>query len=258
MRPSDAIAETKKPLRGMPVNLAGSCVAAETYGLSDWADLDGFVPSEQMLIATVQTLLDVGYTMNERFDRVWYRWLRYGLKGWHTNSMKLHSPSDVEVNIVYKVVDGHAATSLAQVLESFDFGLLATGYELEHDKRRDLRPYLFPGYDLDGPLPMMPNKRDNWVRGFISQYNGLREAARYAKYYQYGYDMSLIKKDLITGYEAAALYHSSAFEEDKQLLGQIYYKLAEKIQGDEVVELLESYVQLDFKDPLDLIMERLD
>ena len=256
--PTHAIDTLVGQLHGMPVFIAGSCVAAHTYGKQDWSDLDVFVPSQPVLFATVQHLLDMGYVPAERFDRVWARWLRYGLKGWHTNSMRLEAPNGVETNVVFKIVDGHPTTTLAQVLESFDFGLLATGYDVEADIWRDLRPYLFPGYMLDGPLPLMPNKRDNWRNGFVSRYNGLREAGRYTKYHQYGYDMSLVKDDLVTGYQMAASYHSSRFEDEHHRLAEIYDALADRIDADQIDELVEFYKQLNYNDPLDDIMAALE
>lgn len=258
LTPTEAIGETAALLKGQPVFLAGSAVAAETYGKPVFGDVDLFTPSMNVLISTVQIMLDNGYTLDDRFDRVWHRWLRYGTKKWHTNSIRLHSKRDVPINVVFKLVDGHPTTSLSQVLESFDFGLLGTGYDLETTTYRDLRPYLFPGSDPDGPLPLMPNKRDNWRLGFISQYNGLREAARYAKYHEYGYDMSAVKDDLIIGYEQAASYFLGKFDEDKQLLGEIYAKLADRITNDEIVELAQSYKTLDFNDSLDEILESLE
>jgi hypothetical protein len=258
-RPDAAIAEAFGSLRGTPVFVAGSCVAAEAHGFDSFSDLDLFCPTQQVLISTIQHLLDDGYTMDDRFSRVWHRWLRYGLKGFHTNSMRMYSKADVETNVVFKIVDGHPTTTLAQVLESFDFGLLGVGYDFEQDTRRDIRPYLFPGMDIDGPLPLMPGRRDAWRNGFVSQYNGLREAARYAKYWRYGYDMSAIKDDLVTGYRMVASYHlSKSDDEDAQLLGQIYTTLGDRIEDDEVDELAESYKSLDFKDALDEILEALE
>jgi len=259
--PDTAIAEAYSLLRGTPVFMAGSCVAADVYskGVDGFSDLDLFVPTQQVLISTIQSLLNHGYTIDDRFGRVWHRWLRYGLKGWHTNSMRLFSPQDVETNVVFKIVDGHPTSTLAQVLESFDFGLLGVGYDMEQDVRRDLRPYLFPGMDVNGPLPMMPGRRDAWRNGYISQYNGLREAARYAKYYQYGYDMSLVKDDLVNGYRMVASYHlSKSDDENAQILGQIYTTLGDKIELDWIDELLTAYKTLDFKDSLDEIMEALE
>ena len=261
MRPDQAIAEATALLRGTPVFIAGSCVAADVHskGVDGYSDLDLFVPTQQVLISTVQHLLCEGYTLEDRQQRVWHRWLRYGLKGWHTNSIRLYSKSDVETNVVFKIVDGHATTTLAQVLESFDFGLLAVGHDLEQGTFRDLRPYLFPGMDITGPLPMLPGRRDAWRNGFISQYNGLREAARYAKYHRYGYDMSLVKDDLVNGYQMVASYHLSKSDDDSaQLLGQIYTTLGERIEDDEIDELVDSYKTLDFRDELDKIMEALE
>jgi hypothetical protein len=258
MRSDDALLEATALLRGTPVFMAGSCVAAQTYGNDGWSDLDLFVPTQNVLIATIQTLLNHGYTIDDRFERVWIRWLKYGTKSWHTNSMRLHSVNDVETNVVFKLVDGHPTTSLGQVLESFDFGLLGMGIDLESGQYRDMRPFLFPTLDPEGPLPLMPGKRSNWLGGFVSQYNGLREAGRYAKYYTYGYDMSAVADDLVHGYRMAALYHSNSFDQDKQLLGQIYSVIADKIEGGAIDELAESYRTLDFKDSLDAIMEALE
>jgi hypothetical protein len=257
-QPSIAVAEVMRLLHKEPVFLAGSCVAAEAHGLTTFADVDLFVPTQQVLMTTSQILLSNGATLDDRFTRVWHRWKRYGLKGWHTNSLKLELISGIEVNVIYKMVDGHPTTSLAQVLESFDFGLLGVGYDIESNQYKDMRPFLFPGMDIDGPLPMMPNKRDNWLNGFISQYNGLREAGRYAKYHGYGYDLSAVAADLVHGYRMAALYHQSQFDELKQKLGEIYSKIADYIEDGDVLGLTEAYESLDFNDPLDQILEALE
>jgi hypothetical protein len=254
----DAIDETVAALLGHPVFLAGSAVTARAHGLKQYGDIDLFVPTQQVLISTIQLLLSQGYTLDDRFERVWHRWLRYGMKGWHTNSMRLHSKTDVQINVVYKLTDRHPTASLAQVLESFDFGLLGVGIDVETATIRDMRSYLFPDSNINGPLPLMPAKRDTWRHGFISQYNGLREAARYAKYHGYGYDMSAVKDDLVTGYDMAAVYHMQRYDSDKQLLGEIYAKLSERIGNDEIDELATAYLTLDFNDELDKIMEGLE
>lgn len=256
---ADTIDEVRGLLKGDPVFLAGSLLAEFTYSSSDaHSDVDLFCPTNQVLISTGQKLLDQGYTFDDRMERTWYRWLRYGFKHWHTNSLRLTSPTGMETNLVYKLTDGHPTTSLSQVLESFDFGLLATGWDLESDTYRDLRPYLFPTHNISGPLPMMPNKRDNWRNGFISQYNGLREVGRYVKYQGYGYDLSLVRDDLVTGYFEAASYLSAHFDADKQLQGQIYQALGQHIELDNMSQLETFSKQLDYKDSLDVIMEALE
>jgi hypothetical protein len=221
-------------------------------------DVDLFCPTGNVLISVGQKLLDHDYKLDDRMERTWFRWLRYGFKTWHTNSLRLMSPSGVETNLVYKLSDGHPTTSLAQVLESFDFGLLGTGYDLETDSYRDMRSYLFPGHDVDKALPMMPAKRSNWRNGFISQYNGLRELGRYAKYHTYGHDMSLVKDDLVTGYYEAASYLTQHFEAEKQQLGKIYEVAAIHIEDDNIDQLVQASKQMDYKDSLDTIMEALE
>lgn len=258
MTPSAVIADVRAQLAGEPVFMAGSLVAADVHGHGDYHDVDLFCPTANVLISVGQKLLDSGYKFGERFDRVWDRWLNYGFKTWHTNSLRLMSPGGIETNLVYKLTDGHPTTSLAQVLESFDFGLLGAGYDLKTDTFRDMRPYLFPGLSINGPLPMMPNKRDNWRMGFISQYNGLREFGRYAKYHGYGYDMSAVKDDLVEGYRMAALYMSTHFDADKQKLGKIYEAIGLHIEVDNIAELTQASKEIDFKDSLDVIMEALE
>lgn len=259
MSASACIADINALLKGEPVFLAGSLVAEQTYGMSDaHSDVDLFCPTFPVLIAVGQKLLSAGFTFNDRFERVWQRWLRFGVKQWHTNSLRLDSPQGVEVNLVYKLADGHPTTSLAQVLESFDFGLLATGYDVETGTFRDMRSYLFPDRDPHGPLPLMPNKRFNWRSGFISQYNGLREIGRYAKYHGYGYDLSAVKDDLVTGYWSASSYFSDAFEPEKQQLGKIYEVIAMHVEADNIQQLAQAASQIDYKDELDKIMEALE
>lgn len=246
-------------LQGEPVFMAGSLAAAHAHGKPDaWSDVDVFVPTEGLLFSTVKALLMQGAVPLDNFDRVWHRWQRYGLRRWHTNSMRLESLKGTEINVVFKMVDGHPTTSLSQVLESFDFGLLGVGWDMETSTYRDLRPYLFPGYDLDGPLPLMPNKRDNWRQGFVSQYNGLREGMRYLKYLQYGYDMSAVSDDLVLGYRLAASYHEGSFDAEKQALGQIYHGLADAIENGDITELDELYKVIDFNSPMSEILERLE
>jgi hypothetical protein len=259
MSASAVLADVRSLLTGEPVYLTGSLVAEQAYGKSNaHSDVDLFVPTSNVLMTTGQKMLDGGFKFDDRMDRVWYRWKKMGFNKWHTNSLRLVSPGGVEFNVIYKLADGHPTTSLAQVLESFDFGLLGMGWDLETDTYHDLRGYLFPGMDPDGPLPMMPAKRGNWRQGFLSQYNGLREAGRYAKYYDYGYDLSLVQDDLVTGYRMAELYLSNHFDQDKQLLGRIYGAIAAYLEIDDVAGLSAAYKQLDFKDSLDVIMETLE
>jgi hypothetical protein len=255
----DVISYVRALLPGQPVFLAGSLVAEHTYGLTDaHSDVDLFCPTGNVLVAVGQRLLCEGFTLDDRFERVWQRWLKYGFKTWHTNSLKLLSPIGEDFNLVYKLTEGHAATSLASVLESFDFGLLGTGYDLESNQYRDMRPYLFPFTNDFSQLPLMPNKRANWRAGFISQYNGLRECGRYAKYAGYGYDLTKVKDDLVTGYMEASAYMSTRFKPEQQQLGKIYEAIAGHIDNDHIDELIAAYKTLDFQDSLDVIMEALE
>ena len=256
------IAAVAAPLAGLPACIAGSSVAALVYDkpLGDDADIDVFCYTEEALIAAMTILrAHPNYSLNERFERVYARWLKFGLKNWHTNSIKFDHTHGFQVNLVYKLTGGHPNNSLSSVIESFDFGLLGAGFDLSLDtKLRDLRPFLFPGANLNGPLPLMPNKQEAWRNGFISQYNGLREAGRYAKYYLYGYDLSLIKPVLIEGYELAVRYLRDRGDDDKSKLADIYEAIANKIHLDEAEELAEANALILTLDSLDMILDALE
>ena len=144
------------------------------------------------------------------------------------------------------------------MLESFDFGLLGAGYDLELGIFQDMRTYLFPGLDIDGPLPLMPQRRDAWRGGFISQYQGMRELGRYAKYALYGYDMSAVQDDLIEGYMNAASYMSNRTEPEKQMLARIYWVAADKLRMNDLEDLEEFGKLIVTTDALDAIMDELE
>ena len=257
-----AIHEASQHVAGLPVFIAGSSVAAAKYGTEfyeSYDDIDMFCATDAALFTAVTRLMAGGYELEDRARRVWERWMRFGIKGWHTNSIKLADPlSEVAVNVVYKTTNGHATTSLAQVIESFDFGLLAIGgWDMTRGSYHDMRQYLFPNHP-DGPLPLMPNKQADWRNGFISQYNGLREFGRYIKYYDYGYDMSLVKDDLVTGYWQASMYLRDRDKPEKQALGKIYESLAANLEHDNLDKLREAAKEVLYIDSLDAIMDSLE
>ena len=257
--PTEAIGEVREAIGALPACIAGSASSAETYNLpfNKYSDVDVFCFSEFAIAVGAERLMKAGFTIDDRHSRVYTRWLKYGLNSWHTQSLKLNSPDGLECNLVYKTFDKQPLTTLSSVLESFDFGLLATGYDLERGVRMDLRSYLFPGLDPDGPLPLMPSRRDSWTGGFISQYQGLRELGRYAKYARRGYDMSLVKQDLIEGYMAAATYQATRSEPERVLLSKIYYTAAEKIEGGDYDDLEAAGKLMTSLDSLDEIMDGL-
>lgn len=260
--PADqAVASVVSELTGLPAFIAGSSVASivysDTVGLLAYSDIDVFTGNEQSLIAAAQTLISNGYTLDERYKRVWSRWLTHGTAKWHTNSLKLER-DNIEVNVIYKLVDGHPTTSLGQVIESFDFGLLSGGIDCRDGILRDMRPYFFPTLTHDDALPFLPIRQEAWRNGFISQYQGLREIGRFIKYMDYGYDLSAVRGDLLTGYKAASNYLIDRGDADKVALGSIYQSLAMSIEDNEYDKLREVGMEIIYLDSLDAIMEALE
>ena len=256
-------------LAGLPVFLAGSSAsAARTPGFElAYDDIDVFCSSPQSLISAAERLRSGGFEITDRYKRVYHRWMKHGFKGWHTNSLKLESTAGIDVNLVYKLVDKHPTTSLAQVIESFDFGLLAHGFDCEQQVWRDMREYLFPNMGAVGatqiPLPMMPARRDDWRNGFISQYQGLREIGRFMKYVDYGYDMSLVYNDLLAGYKQASLFYSARTDNPElEMIGKIFESIAMSLEdgwaSGDWDKLREASEQIIFLDDLDAIMSQLE
>lgn len=253
-----AVSEVLSVAAGLPVFITGSSVAAIVHDKPlAYTDVDVFCAQQTGLVASVQRFLSEGWDLAERSERVWIRWLTNGMDKWHTNSIKL-TRGGIEVNCISKLVDGHQSTSLSQVIESFDFGLLALGYDARDGVLRDMRSYYFPGEDTTKALPMLPIRERAWREGFISQYQGLREVGRYIKYLDYGYDLTRVRETLLTGYQSISAYMINKGDEDKVKLGEIYRSIAESIEDEALDKLRELGVEIMYLDDLDRILEALD
>lgn len=258
--------ELRGLLHGAHACIAGSAVAAETYGLTEsYDDIDVFAYGNSSLISIANTLLHSGFTFASDNEAMkWDRWLSWDLNiGWRTNSVKLkgrvdHSLDDYEVNVVYKTFEKQPVKRLSLVLESFDFGHLATGWELRTGTYRDMRPYFFPGASNHISLPLLPDRADRWANGLITQYTGIRQAGRAVKYHGYGYDLSQVFPTLITGYRIAAGHHADHFDPEKVALGQIYDRLADHLEDGEFDKIREADKLLPQWRDVDAILERLD
>lgn len=261
----DAVNLVVAQAKGLRCYLTGSAAAsaakelAGIAGFEDcYSDVDLFVGSENEWVRSIQFLIDHGYTFGERMEMLWYRVLHYGTKGWHTNSMRLINPEGVEVNLIYKTVARHPTNSLSQVLETFDFGLLALGWETEDGTFRDARPYQFPGLDAEGPLPLLPWRAEAFRQGHFREHQGLRTFGRAARYFgDYGYDGSLVVNDLVEGYMNAAEYYENRMEQEKIQLGAIYRKAGFLLEDQDWVKLKEASDLLPRMNTLDEIYELL-
>lgn len=265
---SQPIRELRSLLHGSHACLAGSAVSALEYDLPySYDDLDVFAYGNSSLIAVTQLLLDHGFEFasdNEamKFDR----WLAWDINhGWRTNSVKLRGMSNqpnqldpYEVNVVYKTFEKQPVKRLSMVLESFDFGHLAVGYELRSGDMRDMRPYFFPYVTDFKALPLLPDRHDRWSNGLITQYTGIRQAGRAVKYIGYGYDLSNVVPTLITGYRIAAQHHAGHFDPEKQTLGAIYDRLADHLEDGDHDQILEADRILPQWRDVDTILEALD
>lgn len=260
------IKELLSTLNGAHACIAGSAVTAQEYGLvHSYDDIDIFAYGNSSLISIANTLLERGFCFGSDNERMkWDRWLAWDLNiGWRTNSVKLvgridQSIEPYEVNVVYKTFEKQPVKRLSLVLESFDFGHLATGYELRTGEWRDMRPFFFPGASNYISLPLLPDRQDRWVNGLITQYTGIRQAGRAVKYMGYGYDLSNVIPMLISGYRIAAAHHADHFDPEKVTLGEIYDRLADHLEDGDHDKIREADALLPQWRDVDAILERLD
>ena len=86
----------------------------------------------------------------------------------------------------------------------------------------------------------------------------LRTPGRYARYNTYGYDLSLVKLSLLSGYASYASYKSSRSKPEDLTLGAIAQALGGHIERDEFDELVKFEKDLPTADGLDDIMASLE
>ena len=267
--PADIRADAMRRAQGHSASLVGSLVLADWYyrehgdlpavDVPVFNDVDYFVPSQGELFSLTQDLLAQGFYMDERNDRVWYRWRNYGVGKWQTNSIKLWSLDDIEHNVIFKLINGHPLQTEAQVIESFDFGGLAMAWNVEFGTFHDFRSALFPDQPNLNRLPMFTKKRSNWRRGFMSWHEGMNQPNRFVRYDDRKLiDLSLVRDDLVTGFEASALYHLDKDDESMRMRGEFYQRMAFLLGHGLHDEIRDFYAQnWRSSDPLDMIMEAL-
>ena len=184
--------------------------------------------------------------------------MRFGMSNRWTNTIHLTN-EQWDMNLTYKSYEGRPVSSLPQVIETFDWGLLAMGYDLRTGRFFDFRPTYYPDEDWNR-LPMMDERMARWSEGLIMPYTGIRQAGRYHKYHhRYGYDLSGVKDVLRTGYEIAGSYHTdNEWDAEKQTLGQIFLRLGEAVAKDDWKTLAEADNALPVHRDLDEFLERID
>lgn len=259
IKASDAVNLVVDQAKGLRCYLTGSSAASAVKardgiaGFEDcYSDVDLFVGSENEWVRSIQFLIDRGYTFGPRMEMMWTRVLHFGTHGWHTNSMKLHNPEGVEVNLIYKTVARKPVASLSQVIETFDFGLLALGWETETGIYRDMRPYMFGDVDLNGPLPVLPWRKEQIEQGHFREHQGLRMFGRAARYFlDYGYDDTLVRPVLVEGYQNAASYYKDRIEPEKIRLGEIYQAVSFLMEDGDWTQVKAAADLLPKADELD-------
>ena len=74
----------------------------------------------------------------------------------------------------------------------------------------------------------------------------------------YGYDISLIKDDMLTGYALIARFMRDRGDAEKVRLAEIYERIAELIVDDDIDQLMKAGLLIPNLDQLDQILEALE
>ncbi len=246
-----AAVEVLSHLRGRPGFLVGSAVAAQVYGKPHaYSDVDVFFPHPGALISTGQFMLDHGAVLDEQEQRKWNRWLLMGMGDWHTNSIRMELLSGIEVNLVYKVVGKRPLTSLMQVLESFDFGYVAMGYDLERGTFHDGRSFWFgTGYDPEH-LGFLPHREWQWLNATIGRFTGVRQPQRWAKFADRGYDMHPSRDVLARGLRITAAHYQGKDDPEYREYAPLYVAIADMVEDYDIPGLMDLYSDLQPHDPV--------
>lgn len=256
----EVVRYTVQQLDGFNASAAGSYVSAMHYQRPDaWGDVDVFAHNQFELVRLVEFCLHIGWDFATDKDlKTWNRWMRFGMSNFRTNTIHL-SNGRWDMNLTYKTYEGQPVRSLPQVIETFDWGLLAMGYDLRSGRFFDFRPTYFMNENWDR-LPMMDERMARWSAGLIVPYTGIRQAGRYHKYaHRYGYDLGAVTDVLVQGYEIAGAYHlDNAWSTEKQKLGEIFVRLGQAIRTDDWDVLAEADNALPVHRDLDEFLERID
>lgn len=249
----EAVAAGHRLLGGTLATMAGGAVGAEQADLRhpgrftyQYGDVDFFHPSAEALSANVQHLLSQGAVpLDDEESRKLKRWMRYGMGGFDTNSLRMETLDGHEFNLVYKLIDRHPLRTAVEQVGSFDFSNLGGSYDMETGQFYDLADYFWLGQDKD-VARLFPDRERQWSNGSIGKHQGLRQAGRYATNVDRGYDLQTrCKQPLVQGYRIVGTHYLGKDDDELQFYGQTYLKLAHCIENDEIDVLLDAYKLLN-------------
>jgi hypothetical protein len=252
----DAVARVSDLLFGWSGTMGGGALSAWKFNKPfAYSDVDVFVPSEFALARTVQFMLDHGAVMDEENSRTMERWSGRGTGDWHTNSVRLELLNDeVEVNVVYKIVDKRPLRTHTQVVESFDFSNLTHSIDLRTGKEYDLFDHLFRGED-PSKVRLLPDREWQWLNAKVGKFTGIRQGERYAKNVSRGYDLELVKAPIIQGYRYTAAHYMDGDDPVELEHAEAYTLIADLIEDDDIDGLLTAYKGLKKHDPAKSLIE---
>lgn len=210
-----------------------------------YGDVDIFHPSMTSLAMNARTLVSAGCKPATKQDaRTLRKWRKRDTGGWKTNSVKLVTPLEVEVNLVYKTIDKHPLRTSLEQVASFDFSNLGVSIDVATGNMYDLGDYFWPeGQDRE--YRMFPDREEQWTNAEIGQFTGVRQADRYARNVDRRYDLRAAKAPLVLGYRTTAEHYLDQDDDELQATALLYIGLADLIEKDEIDALLRIYEGLN-------------
>ena len=251
MPAAEAIDSLKKPLKGRRGAILGGATAAEREAAVDpdfdyaYSDVDIFHPSMESLSINLSILLNAGAAPLEHKDlRILRKWERRGTNGWKTNSIRVVTNQKVEVNLVYKTIDKHPLRTPLEQVQSFDFSMLGVSYDLRTWERRDLGTYFWPD-GQDNKYCLFEDREEQWLNAEVGIFTGLRQADRYARYVERGYNLDAAVTPLVQGYRTTGPHYLEQYDKELLLTGDTYLNLAQLIEDHDIDGLRQAYKELN-------------
>jgi len=220
-------------------------------------DLDFFFNSEAALIAAVSQLLQRGSVpFNSQEERKLHRWLRFGMGDWHTQSIRLMTLDRIEVNLIYKTVDGKPLRTAFEVVNSFDFSNVSHGWDMRTGRKYDLADTYWPGKNPD-EVVLFPDREDQWLAGSIGKHTGSRQGKRWAKNMEGLWDVSRTTDVFIKGYRIVAAFYLDKEDDEHHAYADVYLVVADLMERNDYQGVLEIYKGISPHSPIEAIKARL-
>lgn len=205
-----------------------------------YGDIDWFASSMVALSAACRRLIENGAVPADEEEA--FKWEGWNQRDphWHTNSLRLVTKEGAEFNMVLKSEDGHILRTGREQIGSFDFSNVSMGLNTATGEPINLFHAYWWGGNPD-QVRMLPDRRIVWEAGRFTKFPGIRQADRWARNVERGYDMRATIHPLVSGYRITTKHYGRSRDPEEQAYAQVYKILADMIEDEDARSLRMLY-----------------